>query len=107
MAKIIEREKIEYEVTLVLTEAESRALAKVLEWGADTLVDALLVPVNTSECVPHRMTLIRMFEAMRNELPRVNRIGDDARAVFAGKKIAHEKAEDGKRWIMVDKDPTQ
>lgn len=101
MAKIIEREKIEYEVTLVLSEAESRALAKILEWGADVAADALLKAVSESER-PHRMDVVRMLEAMREELPRVNRLGDDARRVFTGKAVAHTKPPEGKTWRLVD-----
>jgi hypothetical protein len=102
--KIILAERVEYDVTITITEAESRALAKVLEWGADTIADAVLVPVSNSEGQPHRMTLVRLFEALRSELPTVNHYGDDARAVFQRTKIAHQKPDDHHEWRLVKKD---
>ena len=105
MAKVIERACISYETTVVLNEAETRALAKILEWGADIAADALLKAVSDRE-KPRRDVVVRLLEGLREELPRVTRLGSDAGDVFVGRAIAHRPAPKGKAWRLVDDDQT-
>ena len=83
MPKVIERATIAYETTVVLTEDESKALAKILEWGAEVAADAMLKAVSDRER-PRRDVVVGLLNSLRNELPRVTRLGSDARDVFLG-----------------------
>lgn len=103
MPKVIERATIAYETTVVLTEDESKALAKILEWGAEVAADAMLKAVSDRER-PRRDVVVGLLNSLRNELPRVTRLGSDARDVFSGRAIAHQPAPKGKAWRLVDED---
>lgn len=88
MSPIVERASVSFEAVVVLTEREVLALAKVLEWGADTAADALLVAPSASEAGPFRKDLVGLMERLREGLPPIVRKSRDARDVFTGRLVA-------------------
>ena len=92
MAKIIGCGEIRGEVTLVMTEAEAKALDALVGYGPQNFLKVFYEHLGKAYLEPHERGLRSLFESVRNGegsvsnfLKRVH----DARDVFNGKKNAY------------------
>jgi hypothetical protein len=92
MAKVIGNGEIKGEVTLVLSEAEAKALDAIVGYGPKVFLEAFYSKLGKAYLEPHERGLKSLFESVRtgegsvsNFLKRVH----DARDVFSGKKNAY------------------
>jgi hypothetical protein len=93
MAKVIGYGEIKGEVTLVLSEAEAKALDAVVGYGAASFLKVFYQHLGKAYLEPHERGLKSLFESVRTGegsvssfLQRIH----NARDVFSGKKNAYE-----------------
>jgi hypothetical protein len=96
MAKVIGHGEISGSVTLVLTEAEAKALDALVGYGVAPFLEAFYKHLGKAYLQPYEQGLKSLFESVRtgegsvsNFLKRIH----DAREVFTGKKNAYVPPE--------------
>ncbi len=86
--KIEQRPKVECDCTIRLTEGEMRFLDALVGYGWDGFIKVFREKLGTSYVRDYEKDGRMLFETLRGQLPPILRRADDARAVFAGEKVA-------------------
>jgi len=68
--KIKSTSQFEFQVILVLTESEARALQVFTEYGTKVFLEVFYKYLGKEPLVPHEKGVISLFETIKSELPK-------------------------------------
>lgn len=88
--KVIPNADVKLTATLVIDEAEARALDGLVGYGFDEFVSTFYQHLGSHYLKPHEAGLKSLFESVRESIPPMLRRTDDARKVFKGEKVARD-----------------
>jgi len=88
MALIQENARIEFSLTMTISESEARALDALVGYGTDEFIRVFYEKLGKAYMEPHEAGLREFFKTTRLSLGSAFKRFDDARSVFNGDKIA-------------------
>lgn len=91
MAIMVERARVELQVSLLLSEAEARALATLTEYGISNIAKGVHDVTGDTYIKNHGEGLKLLLQSAGEHLPAILRRTDEAREVFVGTKTAHPR----------------